>query len=118
VCSSNIADTTYAIKVTLATILITNFRTLTFSLISEDPWPCLKNCGQPKHSNDQNYFTLSHHAAFGDFHSRTTGSHVALCKVNSGAESGRELFKGSKDMASLLFCNQKKNFLVGVVDFL
>jgi len=31
---------------------------------------------------------------------------------NSGAESGRELFKGSKDAASLLVCTRKK-LLVG-----
>jgi len=48
---------------------------------------------------------------FGDFHARTTGSRLAL--RNSAAESGRELFKGSKDVASLLVCNWKKNFVWG-----
>jgi len=33
-----------------------------------------------------------------------------LCNYNFGAESGRELFKGS---ASLLVCNRKKFFLGG-----
>jgi len=37
---------------------------------------------------------------------------MALHECNSGAESGRELFKGSKDTASLLVCTRKK-FLVG-----
>jgi len=37
---------------------------------------------------------------------------VVLHTRNSGAESGRELFKGSKDVASLPVCTQK-NFLVG-----
>jgi len=45
---------------------------------------------------------LHAHAAFGNFCARTTGSHMALRMHNSGAESGRELFKGSKDTASLL----------------
>jgi len=45
------------------------------------------------------------------------GSHVALRKRNSGAESSRELFKGSKDMASPLVCIQK-NFLVRTCRFL
>ena len=48
---------------------------------------------------------------------KTTGSHVALCVRNSGAESGRELFKGSKDSASLLVCTQKKIFWLGVQIF-
>jgi len=33
-------------------------------------------------------------------HAKTAGSHVALREHNSGAESCRELFKGSKDLAS------------------
>jgi len=36
---------------------------------------------------------------------------------NSGAESSRELFKGSKDTANLLVCT-KKNFWLGDADFL
>jgi len=32
---------------------------------------------------------------------------VALCAQNSGAKSSRELFKGSKDVASLLVCTRK-----------
>ena len=43
--------------------------------------------------------------------------HVALRVHNSGAKSGRELLKGSKDVASLLVCTQKK-FLVGDTDIL
>jgi len=35
---------------------------------------------------------------------------VALCERNSGIESGRQLFKGSKDSASLLVCIKKKLF--------
>jgi len=35
---------------------------------------------------------------------------MALRKRNSGAKSDRELFKGSKDMASLLVCTQKTIF--------
>jgi len=48
---------------------------------------------------------------------KSTRSHVALRMRNSGAESGRELFKGSKDAASPLVCTEKK-FLVGDADFL
>jgi len=33
-----------------------------------------------------------------------TGSQVALRMCNLGAESGRQLFNGSKDMVSLLVC--------------
>jgi len=35
---------------------------------------------------------------------------MALREHNSGAKSGRERFKGSKDSASLLVCTQKKFF--------
>jgi len=46
--------------------------------------------------------TLCHPAAYEDSRAKTTGWHVALRTRNSDAESGRELFKGSKDVASLL----------------
>jgi len=62
-------------------------------------------------------FTLSRPAAFGDFRARTTGLHVALLVCNSGAESGRELFKGSKDMGSLLVCTEEKFFGWGLQIF-
>jgi len=57
-------------------------------------------------------FFLTHWcpAGFGDFHTRTTGLHVAVHVRSSGAVSGRELFKGSKDVASLLVCTRKKIF--------
>ena len=42
---------------------------------------------------------------------------MALHECNSGVESSRELFKGSKDLANLVVCNEK-NFGFGVVDFL
>jgi len=45
--------------------------------------------------------TFSRLAAFEDSHAKTTGSHVALRACNLGAESGRELFKGSKDTAQV-----------------
>ena len=54
---------------------------------------------------------------FGDFHTRTTRSHVALHAHNSGVESGRELFKGSKDTESLLVCTQNKFFDLGLQIF-
>jgi len=38
---------------------------------------------------------------------------VALRARNSGTESDRELFKGSKDSASLLVCTRKKLFWLG-----
>ena len=50
--------------------------------------------------------TLSCPAGFGNSHAKTAGLHVALYVCNLGAESGRELSKGSKDMASLLVCTQ------------
>jgi len=46
--------------------------------------------------------TLWRLAGFGDFRRKTTGLHMALPALNSGAESGRELFKSSKDSAILL----------------
>jgi len=52
---------------------------------------------------------------------KTAGSHVALHECNCSAESGRELFKGSKDLPSLLVCTRKKflnwgcGFFVSVV---
>jgi len=42
---------------------------------------------------------------------------MTLHTRNSGAESGRELFKGSKDVASLLVCTRKKLFGWGVQIF-
>jgi len=53
---------------------------------------------------------------FKDFHANATGSHVTLRERNSGARSGRELFKGSKDVASLLVCTQKQIFWLGDVN--
>ena len=54
----------------------------------------------------QNFNTLAS-GWFEDSRAKTTGSHVTLRIRNSGAISGRELFKASKDMASLLVCTQK-----------
>jgi len=45
-----------------------------------------------------------------DFRAETTRLQVALHRCNSGAESCRELFKGSKDVTSLLVCTGKKFF--------
>jgi len=42
---------------------------------------------------------------------------VALRERNSGAESGRELFKRSKDVASLQSALEKNFFLVGGFGF-
>jgi len=47
------------------------------------------------------HLTLSDLASFDNFAPKK-GLHVALHERNSGVESGRELFKGSKDFASLL----------------
>jgi len=63
--------------------------------------------------NDLILLTLSRPAAFEDSHAITTRSHVAVCTRNSGAGSGGELFKGSKDSASLLVCTPKKFCLGG-----
>jgi len=52
-------------------------------------------------------------AGIRDSCAKTTGSHMGLRKRNSGVESGRELFKGSKDLASHLVCTQKKFFAWG-----
>jgi len=62
--------------------------------------------------------TLWRPAGFRDSRAKTTGSHVALHAHNSSAESGRELFKGSKDAESLLVCTWKKIFWLEDVDFL
>ena len=47
---------------------------------------------------------------------KTTRSHVALHGNISGSVSARELFKDSKDLASLVVYNEQ-NFLVGGADF-
>ena len=57
-------------------------------------------------------------AGFRDFRSRTTRLHVALHAHCSGTESGRELFKGSKDVASLPVHTRKKFFWLQGADFL
>jgi len=49
--------------------------------------------------------TLLCPVCFKHFHAKTTGLHVALHECNSGVESGRELLKGLKDLASLVVCN-------------
>jgi len=49
-----------------------------------------------------NCLTLLHLASFEYFAPKKNRSHVVLCERNSGAKSGRELSKGSKDSASLL----------------
>jgi len=54
---------------------------------------------------------------FRAFRAKTTGLHMALRERNSGTERGRELFKGSKDSASLVVCNEK-SFWLEFVDFL
>jgi len=54
---------------------------------------------------------------FRDSHAKTTGLHMALCARNSGAKSGRELFKGLKDKVSLLVCNWKNFFDWGLQIF-
>jgi len=59
--------------------------------------------------------TLWRPAGFENFCAKGTGLHMALHVHNSGAKSGRELFKGSRDAASL---HSKKHFLLGGVDFL
>jgi len=43
---------------------------------------------------------------------------VALHERNSGIKSSRELFKGSKDSASLVVYNEKNIFWLVGVDFL
>ena len=53
---------------------------------------------------------------FQAFRTKSGGSHVALRKRNSDAESARELFKCSKDLASHVVCNEKQ-FLVGGCGF-
>jgi len=47
-------------------------------------------------------------AAFGDFREKNTKMHVALCGNFSGPVSATDPVKGSKDVASLLVCTQKK----------
>jgi len=44
---------------------------------------------------------------------KTACLHVALCRHNSGAESARELFKSSKDLPSVMVCNEKKFLVLG-----
>jgi len=46
-------------------------------------------------------------------HAKTTGLYMALVERNSGTKSGRELFKGSEDSASLVLCNEKTFLLEG-----
>jgi len=52
-------------------------------------------------------------------HGKTAGSHmVCTSDSNSGAISARELFKHSKSLASLVVCNEKKIFWLGIAGFL
>jgi len=62
--------------------------------------------------------TLWYPVGFRDFCAKTTGLHVALRTRNPGAESGRELFKGSKEAATFLVCTQQKIRGIGVIHFL
>jgi len=55
--------------------------------------------------------SLSEPVAYG-FQPKTSSLHVSLHGNISGAKSARELFKPSKDLASLLVSNEKKCFLV------
>jgi len=41
-------------------------------------------------------------------HTKTTRSHMALHRNISGAVNTRNLFKGSKDLARLVVCSEKK----------
>jgi len=50
------------------------------------------------------------------FSCQNNRSHVALHACNLGAKTVMELFKSSKDAASLLLCT-RKNFLVGWYGF-
>jgi len=43
-------------------------------------------------------------------HAKTTRPHITLQECNSDTESCRELFKGSKDSASCVVCNEKNLF--------
>ena len=43
---------------------------------------------------------------------------MALCAGNSGTKRGREMIKGSKDVARVLVGTEKKNFSFGGSDFL
>jgi len=47
---------------------------------------------------------------FQGFRAKKSRLHVALRECNSGTESSRERFKGSKDSASLLVCTQEQFF--------
>jgi len=60
--------------------------------------------------------TLWYLAGFRDFHEKNR-LHVALGARNVGAESGRELFKDSKDVVTLLVCTRKNISGWGGVDF-
>ena len=89
-----------------------------FDLLNVILASALPMCGNPKLSpqdlNRLPHLTLQRLVGFVDFRAKTTRSHVALRERNSGAESGRELFKPSKDTASLLDCTRKKLFWFGV----
>jgi len=64
------------------------------------------------------FLILLHLAGFKDFvPPKKNGVYMALREHSSGAESGRELFKGSKGSASLLVCTQK-NYWLESADFL
>jgi len=63
---------------------------------------------------NKDQLTLWRPVAFEDSHAKPTRSHMSLPARNSGAESGRELFKRLKDLASLLVCTRKKFFAWGV----
>jgi len=55
-----------------------------------------------------------HPAALRDFCARTTGLHMILSTSSSGTANARQLFKGSKEAASILVCTRKNIFWLGV----
>jgi len=81
-------------------------------------WTGLKwTWSQMNVSNDLD-LALWHPVGFENFRAKITGSHVALHERNSGAESGRELFKGLKNSVRLVVYNEKKIFWLGSLDIL
>jgi len=52
------------------------------------------------------------------FQLKASSLHASLCRNISAAVSVRELFKPSKDLASLRVCNEKQVFQFWVLDFL
>jgi len=112
-------------------VIVLNF----LNLVLKRYWKSRENdfflCGNPVTCNAQarNNFKLSFQLitigmltlleppGFGDFHKKNSSFRLPYQHPSSSVDYARELFSGSNASASLVDCNQKKFFCLGVVGF-